>query len=242
MRNVFLAPVLASLVIANVRPADACGGSYAPEPKLMLLSGHYTREAGGSIRSFVMLHQAVPNAEKLAWKQLAPGTYDYAAVVDTADLERPMDITLIGPAGTRVVSSKQRVFLSRTFVSNTPSVALEINVPKGEFAIAMAGKHTDAAWIQLDRERQGNANDVSWVKAQGIEPLAADLIYVSKLAGTNFETLTVLPKGGGMKTLVRSAGSLYTSFEGAAMGAMTTGGQMFLVASKHGEAPTAIWI
>ncbi len=241
MRTIFLAPllapVLATLAIATLRPADACG-PYGSEPKLMRLTGHHGREAS---RSFVLLDQPVPNADKLAWKQLAPGTYDPAAVVDTADLERPMDMTLIGPSGTRVVSSKERVFLSRTFVSNEPSVALEISAPKGQFAIAMAGKHTDAAWIRLDREHQGSATDLSWVKAQGIDPLSPEYIYVSKLEGTDLEIITV-PQNGGRTTFVRSEGALYTRFEGTAMGAMTTRGQLYLVASKQGEAVTAIAI
>ena len=127
-------------------------------------------------------------------------------------------------------------------VSNKPSVALEVTVPKGEFAIAMAGKHSDAAWIKLDQERGASAADVSWVKAQGLEPLSPEYVYVSKLEGTDFETLTVLPKGGGMTTLVRSGGTLYTRFDGSATGALTTDGELFLVASKHGEGVTAIRI
>lgn len=236
MRTLLIAPVLASFALTTVRPADACG-PYMREPTLMRISGHRT-ESGN--RVFAITSEAMPAIDHDKWVRLAPRTYDYAAVADAPNLARAIDMTLIGPSGTRVVSSRERVYLSQTFVSHGPNVAMEIRVPSGKFSIAIAGKHDKASWIELATERRGDAKDIAWVEAQGIEPLSDQYVYVTRLQGTAFEAVTVFPRGGGMTTLVRSNGTLYSQFEGSVMGGIEMNGQHYAVASKHGEAVRAI--
>lgn len=235
MRNALLAlPVLASLFA--IKPADACG-PYGFRPSLMHLSTHY---ADGGTRTFVLTNQTVSNDQP--WVRLAPMTYDSASIVDVDNSEHAANITLIGPKGAKVVSTKERVYLARTFLSRAPSVAWEIRAPRGEFAIAMSGQHTDAEWITLGEERRGGSADIAWVKAKGLTPMYPEYVTVHKLAGTDFETVTVLPKTGEIITFVRRGDAIYTSFEGSAMGGLSVNGERYVVGSKHGQAPQAIQI
>lgn len=232
MRNALalLLPVLASLA---ARPADACG-PYGFTPRLMRVSTHF---ADGGTRAFVITHEQV--ADNQPWVLLAPRSYDNASVVDVANPETPIDVTLVGPAGTKIVSSRERVYLSRTFVSRAPSVAFEIRAQRGEFAIAMGGRHSDATWIKFVDERDATAADLAWVKARGV---TADRAYVKKLDGTELEAVTVIPTSGEMVTFMRRGALVYGQFEGAVMGGIEATGDRFVVAAKYGETPKAIRI
>lgn len=229
MRNALalLVPVLASLA---ARPADACG-PYGFTPRLMRVSTHF---ADGGTRAFVITNEKI--ADNQPWVRLAPMTYDYASVVDVANPENPLDVTLVGPAGTKIVSSRERVYLSRTFVSHAPAVAFEIRAPRGEFAIAMAGKHSDATWIKFVDDHDGTAADRAWVKAQGVTP---EHVYVKKLDGTELEAVTVIPASGEMVTFMRRGAVVYGRYEGAVMGGIEATGDRFVVAAKYGETPRA---
>ncbi len=234
MRNALLALVV--LTSVRVESAEACG-PYSFAPKLMRVTTHF---ADGGTRAFVITNQKV--ADDQPWVQLAPMTYDYASVVDVENPETAIDLTLVGPAGTKLVSSRERVYLSRTFVSRSPSVAFEIRAPKGEFAIAMAGKHTDAEWIKLGDERRAKAEDIAWVKAKGLTPMHPEYVSVHKLEGTDFEAVTVLPKVGEIITFVRRGDVVYTQFEGSALGGLSASGERYVVAANYGETPRAILI
>lgn len=236
MRNFLLAPILASLALSTIRPADACG-PYVMEPSLLLLSSHYTERG---TRSFVHLGEPVGNGDQLTWDLLAPHTYDHASTVDAPDLESPKELTLIGPKGTKVVASMARVVLRNTFVSRHATAALEITMEDHEFAIAMAGKHADAKWIALSDARKGTAADIAWVNARGLTPLAPEYVSVSKLG--EYDLVNVLAKGAGITTFVRRGNQLYTQFDGAPMGGVTTRGMRYIVASKHDVGLTAIAI
>ncbi len=236
MRNALLAlPVLASLL--SLKPADACGPYGNFRLRLMRVTTHF---ADGGTRAFVITNQKV--SDKQPWVRLAPMTYDYASVVDVENPEAAIDMTLVGPKGTKIVSSRERVYLSQTFVSQSPSVAFEIRAPKGEFSIAMAGKHSDAEWIELRDERRGKSEDIAWVKTQGLTPLLPEYVSVHKLEGTDFEAVTVLPKTGEILTFVRRGDVVYTQFEGTALGGLSASGERYVVAAKHGETPRAILI
>lgn len=233
--KLLLAPVLASFVL-SAQPADACG-PYSFAPQLFRVSTHYV---DGGTRSFVITNLKV--AEDQPWVRLAPMTYDYAGIVDVADPDGAVDFTLVGPSGAKLISSKRQVNISRTFVSHSPAVAFEIRAPKGEVAIALSGKHADATWISLGTERTASASDLAWVAAQGVTPMQRDYVHVNTLAGTDLETITVLPKQGEMVTLVRRGKDLYTRFVGSPMGGVTTDGERFIVGGKYGEALRAIAI
>ena len=199
-----------------------------------------THFADGGTRAFVITNQKV--AANQPWVRLAPMTYDYASVVDVDNPDTAIEMTLVGPTGTKIVSSRERVYLSQTFVSRAPSVAFEIRAPKGEFSIAMAGKHADAEWIKLGDERRAKAEDIAWVTAKGLTPMQPEYVSVHKLEGTDFEAVTVLPKTGEIITFVRRGDVVYTQFEGTALGGLSASGERYVVAEKHGETPRAILI
>lgn len=244
MRNVLLAPVLASLVLSST-PADACG-PYVPEPTIFQLSSHLTRTgvdlASRSTRTFVLTGKIDrARAARLAWQTLAPRSYDHARVALDVDLARPMEVTLIGPAGTKVVSSKRRAFLDQTFVQQGPSSALEIDVEPNKYRFAIKGRHERARWIALDDGIATTTADLAWVKKQGVTPIDPQYVYVGKLAGTQLETISVLAEGSGMVTLVRSGHALYAQLEGSPRGAVEVAGQRYLVAVADGRV-TSVWL
>lgn len=242
MRNLLLAPVLASFVLSSA-PAEACG-PYTPEPTLFKLSTHAvrsgTRLVTTTTRTFVLTDTIDrAQADRLAWQPLAPGTYDYARMALAPDLAQPIDLTLIGPGGTKVVSSKRRAFLDRTFAELQPSSALEVEVERGKFAFAIAGRHARAKWISLD-DRGTTAADLAWVEKQGVTVIDPQYVQVAKLAGTHLVTISVLTKDG-MVTMVRSGHALYAQFAGTTRGAVEVDGQRFAVAMVD-NAVTAIWL
>ncbi len=239
MRNLLLAPVLASLAIATVRPADACG-PYVREPKVFRLSSHYVQTLGQPATRTFALVDAAANTEQLAWTRLAPNTYDYARMSRMSDLATPMAVTLIGPSGTRVITSKQRAVLDHTFETRKPMTALALDLPEGKWSFALEGRHEGAAWIGLE-DKTASAADLAWVLARNITPLDPQYVHVGKLAGTQLDTVTVLSKSAGMITFVRSAGDVIAQFEGSVVGAVTIKGQRFVLASST-DGVSPIWI
>jgi len=237
MRTMLLAPVLASLAIATVRPADACG-PYVRQPEVFQLSSHHTAVGPTLTLTFALVGVAA-NTEQLAWTRLAPDTYDYARMARMADLATPMAVTLIGPSGTRVITSKQQAVLDHTFESRKPMTALALEVPKGKWTFALEGRHEGAQWIELENETVAGATDLAWVKAMGITPLDPAYVRVGKLA--ELDTVTVLSKTAGMITFVRSAGSVIAQFDGSAVGAVMIKGERFVLASST-DGVSTIWI
>jgi len=235
MRNLLIVPMLASLALA-AEPADACG-PYVSKPRLMQLTTHFT---DGGLRSFAITNEPAP--ANLAWTRLAPSTYDYASIAEASDPERALDLTLVGPDGTQLVSSRRRVFLSQTFTKSTPSVAMEITVPRGQFAIALAGKHADATWNAGRQVRVGNRYDVAWVNTQGIEPMMASLVSASKIDGTDLEAITVLPKTGEQITFVRRGTQVARQFEGTLLGLLGVDGERFVVARTSDQTVHTVWL
>jgi hypothetical protein len=205
---------------------------------VLQLSGHYLG-ASRAHRTFALIGGA-ENTEKLAWTRLAPGTYDYARMAKASDLEYAMEVTLIGPSGTQVVSSKKRAILDHTFVSRKPMTALQLEVPKGQWSFALQGRHANAKWMELENEKVAGKADLAWVKAKGLTPLDPAYVHVGKLAGTELETVTVLAKEG-MVTIVRSGNDVFAQFEGSAVGGLKVNGQQFVLASST-DGVTPVWI
>lgn len=235
MRNaLFILPVLAAALVT--KPADACG-PYSFGPQVLNLSTHF---ADGGTRTFIITKRRV--ADDQPWVRLAPMTYDYAGIVDVKDPETALDFTLVGPSGTKVISTKRQVNLSHTFVSRSSNVAFEIKPQKASYAIAVAGKHADAVWMSLGNERAASAAELAWVAAQGVTPMQAEYVHVNRLEGTDLETITVLPKTGDLVTFVRRGTVLHAQFTGSPMGALAVDGDRFVVGGKFGESPRTFQI
>jgi hypothetical protein len=229
MRTTTLLLASVSALVAGLSTdADACG-SYVPTPRVLQVATPFMRGEGQRPMTFVLTGEAPTG--KPAWTRIAPGTYDYTEVADAPDLARPMEVTLLGPSGTRLVSTARRSFIQHSFVTHKPSAALEIEVKRGEFTIALAGRHTGATWLELSNEKEGTAADVAWAKSTGVVPTSL-AVYVHRVEGSDLETVAVFTKAGTV-TLVRQGKSLIGSFDGYAIGAMAERGERFIIVQNQ---------
>lgn len=169
MRNFLCLAAAFALSTAVAAPptADACGGSYGAvvrTPRSFAVSKHFVRDAKNQ-RAFVALGGTAPDG--LAWKQLAPRTYD-ATKIAPAPAGAPMTLTLVGEKGTRVITSARYVYLSLSMFMEGSTLALEYDVQPGDdFEIALLGTRTDAKWGDLPERRLGSKADSTWLEAQG---------------------------------------------------------------------------
>jgi hypothetical protein len=224
MRTTTLLLASVSALVASLSDADACG-SYVPTPRVMQIVTPFVRGEGVRARTFVLTGDAPTG--KLAWQRLAPGTYDYSELAEAPDLAQPMEFTLLGPSGAKLMSSKRRAFLQHTFVTLKASAALEIEATRGDFAIALVGRHTGASWFEIGGEREGSATDLAWAKSMGVAA-TSNAIYVHKVENTSLETLSVFTKDG-TTTLVRDGKSLIGAYQGWAVGGISEHGERFIV-------------
>lgn len=208
--------------LAATPSSDACG---VPTPDVFELSSHYTREG---TRLFVVTGETPTRF--LAWRALAPGTYDSAQIAESP-LGQAMTFTLVGSAGARVVSSKAGAFLKNTFSSREPLSAVEVTAKRSDFAIALRGTHADARWHTAAQIATSDS-DAEWIRAQGFDNFNLTYVTVDSLEG-DLQAVTVLTKAG-TTTLVRAKNILVERFDGRALGTLEVDGERYIVASdKH---------
>jgi hypothetical protein len=223
--------LLATLTLSALQnPADACG-SYVREPAVLQLTSHYTRTG---VRTFVMLNERVP--ENVRWREMAPGTYDYSRIAQGSST-RAQEFTLVGPSGTKVVSTSSRWFIDSTMGPRKQFAALEI-ADKGDFRIALPGRHTDITWSGMGGEKTGSAADIAWLASQKIVPAESAYVGVSKLHGTEFEAVSLMTNDGHV-TFVRSGRTVIAQLTGSVVGVLSTKGERFIVSSHDGAMSTA---
>lgn len=231
--------LIAALSLSALTPshdADACG-SYVPEPRVLRLSNHQVPSfaTGGRARSFVVLGTAKPTA-KLDWHRVAPSSYDWAEIANDLQRTHAVTFTLLGPQGTRVVSTKQHVFLARTFDFAEATNALEIDNARG-FAIALEGVHPKATWRALEHETYRKAN-VAWVTALGVTPSGS--VDVRRIPGTKFEAVSLYEKGSAKRvTFVKHGDENLGRYEGSPLGVFANDGIMQLVLADGARVSTA---
>jgi hypothetical protein len=218
--------LLASLTISALQnPADACG-PYVVEPTVY-----------GLVNGYAVLNQAPTGDTALTWRRLVPNSYDNTQIADTTRFATPITITLVGPAGNKVVSSRERAVIKWGWgpSRNTPTVALGFDRRDNEiFSVALAGSHPTAAWIALDNETRGSQADLDWVTAHGASPYRGygqPYIAIRKLQNTPYETLTVHTAGGATVTFVRAAGQEILRLDGFVAGGVSLKGHTFVVKS-----------
>lgn len=230
MRNMILAALALSSLVP-VRHADACGG-YLIEPVVYRLSSHDVIDLDRTTehrRTFALIAETAP-AKGLAWRQLSPMSYDMTSIADASPFAYPVTLTLVGPAGTRVVTSKKHVFLSRSWDFKGDTGAIEVS-DHGDFAIAIAGSYADVEWRALDESTPSAKQKkalAAWVKTQGVTPWSADSLYTSRVG--DVETITLFPENGTkMITLVRRGTENLGRFDGSPLGAYKLFGTTKLV-------------
>jgi hypothetical protein len=132
---------LAALVTAFHPTARACG---LPQLEVHSVALYVSEHS----RSFVMLGDA-PEVER-EWFRLAPHSYVNTSFAELAP-EKPRTLTLVGVQGATVVTATHRVALKDFLplgMERSAQVALE--VPVGEFQLALEGEVADAKWHELE--------------------------------------------------------------------------------------------
>jgi hypothetical protein len=132
---------LAALATAFHPTARACGLPQLEIHRVALSVGEHWR-------TFVVFGDA-PEVDG-QWFRLAPHSYDNMSIAELAP-EKPRTLTLVGTHRTTVVTASHRVALKSGWqlgTKRTPHVALE--VPAGEFQLALDGDVADAKWHELE--------------------------------------------------------------------------------------------
>lgn len=225
MRTLLIAAAAALSAMPSSR-ADACGG-YVREPQVLVVSTHHLprAEGGARRRMFVILDERAP--EGLAWTRLAPGSYDDAKIASAPPLAEPMEVTLVGPSGTRTVKLRERVYLASSWQWRQPTAALEVEpAPGEELELALRGA-AHAAWLPLDGA-VGSARDVAWLGQQDIDVRSADATFVQRIRGTGLELVTAYPEGAPALTIVRRGERAVASHAGTPAGAYADRGGIWL--------------
>ncbi|MBA3504042.1 MAG: hypothetical protein M4D80_41455 [Myxococcota bacterium] len=230
---------LSLFLLALHRNAEACG-SYVPEPRVLRLSTHQLPSFDKNVaaRSFAVFANAKAPA-KLVWQQLVPMSYDLTQIANDMALANPVTLTLLGPSGTRVVSSKKHVFLARTFDFNEAANAIDIGNASG-FSIALEGAHPDATWSTLEHVGYRKTNLDTWVTALGASPSQGGSIHLSRVKGTPFETVSLYVKDSvKMVTFLKHGDRNLGRFEGTPIGTFTNKGVTQLVLVDGARVSTA---
>jgi hypothetical protein len=224
MRTLLLAAFSLSSLTAS-QQAEACG---QPEPHVFRLASYFivSVDDANARRTFVLRPGEKVPSEGLEWDQISPRSYDMTEIAAALDFFQPATFTLVGPSGTKVVTTSKHFFLARTFEFKNAVGALEVDAGEG-FSIALSGKHANARWSELDNLASSKAN-AKWITAHGVTQ--PDSIYVSRVKGTDIETLSVFPKGGTkMITFVKQGDKDLGHFEGSPLGSFTVDGISKLV-------------
>ena len=222
MRSLLLVALTLSAVTPS-RDAEACG-NYRPEPEVFRLSSHVIVGKGvpdaQRRRTFVLLPRRAAPEDGLAWQKLAPQSFDATQIADGPVLASPVTVTLVGPAGTKVVASTKQVFLSRSWEFERPIAALEVPAVEG-FAIAIEGNHPNAKWTELER--------VNRAKNDGT--------YVSRVDGSDVKLVSFYSsKARKYVTMLKVGEKNHGEFSGHALGAVTNDGVMSLVVADGSRA------
>lgn len=215
MRTLLLAIAFTSAALCLPPPpsADACG-DYAMSPRVYTIATYRgVGEDGAAIlRTFVLLWETEA-PQGLAWSRVAPRSYHTTMVAHAAFLDQPMELTLVGPSGSRTVQLRKQVFIAPSPTAGRPWIALEVALqPREQYKLAIAGGEL-AAWRPFAsaalRER-----DLAWLAAQGIRPETPAYASASRISGTDLELLFARPANESAVTTVRRAGQLVAQFRG----------------------------
>lgn len=144
MRSILLAAVLAaSTLVTSVRIADACGGSYRWEPTAHAI---VTPKVSPEFESsFALLWDRLDTkTAKVKLARLDTTSFDTSSTAFNRSLNDPRRLTLVGPSGTKLFDARSTVWLDLAFDREGAREAIE--VPKGDFVIALDGHYKDATW------------------------------------------------------------------------------------------------
>jgi len=226
-----LATLLASTTV--IQTAAACGGyvEINPAPRVLAVSTHsmMIKDRWGE-RAFIVLEQSAHIEGNAKWQALAPGTYDGTQIMTLAPLAKPIEATLVGPSGTRVVKTDKQVALGRSWQIGWDQRRVALEVPledKDQFSIAIAGRAADATWHALDYS-EAPASTKWWLAKLGVKP--DGYVGLRAIDGTQLEVVEY-STASTTQFVVRQNDNTIGAAQGSALGAVTTGGRTFLVYS-----------
>ena len=186
--------------------------------------------------AFVVLPTSIDVGDR-KWQWLAPGTYDSTNIIELGRLDAPAEMTLLGPSGSRVISSDRRVALSNSWQigMDQTRAAIEITLADGDdFQIAVAGRARDAQWFSLEH-KGSNASAVWWLAKLGI--VGADYINVQPVTGTDYELVEYIANDTSGFALRRGKTDV-GRYSGSPIGAMQVNGRFFIVTKNNGQLTT----
>ncbi len=220
MRNVLLATVLAfsALVPTTLQTAEACGGGvtfggggYGTalanqwRPTVRTVSRHSMK--GDKEARFVLLDKRLSKqaAAKIRFTELDPRSFDSTATAPGEKLAKPMMLTLVGPASTKVIKATQFTWVAVAFDDDAPRAGIRID---GDYRIALDGELPDATWEALT---QMNGSTVTVFSGAGTQLVTAH---------------------GSGSTRVGNAGRV---LDGSPVGIVHVGGSPFVVMSSSSK-------
>jgi hypothetical protein len=185
-----LLALTALIALTSPSPARACG--WDPEPHLLAVSSHYVGRGGH--RAFVVLDEGAP--DDIGWKLLAPGTYDGTKIANAPAFDAPIEVTVVGPSGRRVIRSERRVYLWQPWRGDgKPHAAIEIPLERGDdFTVALAGAYSadELAWHAIQMRDGADVRDATaWLASRKLTP--GRNVAVGAVAGTDLEIVTFEP-------------------------------------------------
>ena len=216
MRLALSLTALAAVIPAN--HADACGPMPAPHMLAISHHGHHT---------FVVLDEAAPKDAN--WRQLFPDSYDYTRIADAPDLEAPVELTLLGRSGTRVVTATHRVFLDDAWtVPMQRHVAFEVEGLDNQdwFEVAVVGRRANLSWRTMDQVPDKDNDGIAWLAAHGRR--GVNLAYLTTITGTTTQIVTWFDSTG-VQFAVRRGDADLGEHEGLVIGELDMPGRHLLV-------------
>jgi len=229
MRSLILAATLSLTSLVTPTTADACGGYYSGPraPALYLVSAHHDGE-----HSFVMLNDEFEPKEH-QWRVLDPMSFDRTAIAPAPDFTGPVEFMLLGPTGTKKVSTRTRVFIDDAMApDHKPMFAAQI--PGGrDFRVAVWSAHDSLAWRDLGNVER-TKETAAWAKRLGVDPGSA---FMAREGDT--EMLTYWnAKTRAYNTEVRHRGAFVGTVGGTAIGVITADGLRYVVSVYRNQPST----
>lgn len=232
-----LAAVLATTTLST-SIADACGGYVRvdPAPRVLAVSSHGLRQSERwTQRAFVVLEQTIKPEGNKHWNLLAPGTYDSTQIMALSRLATPMEVTLVGPSGARVVKTDKQFALTHVlyFAWDQTRVGLEVPLKADErFTVAIAGRATDATWGEIEYH-EGTAATRWWLERQGIKD--AQHVGLRTIKSMSFD-IVEYSQGDTTHFAVRDGDrTVGLAANGRVLGSVTTKGRSFIVFDTDGQ-------
>ena len=237
MRSTLLASLAVTATLTSALApsiAEACGGYMGdPMPAVFAVDDHTVHRLGSrsNRRSFVVLAATTAPANA-TWALLAPRSYDSTQIADAPDPKQSTTFTLVGPSGSRVVSSNRLALLKQSFRTVNEHSAIEIDVAEqARFQIAVLGVQRDAKWIPSSGVAT-TEDTLAWVRNQGLD---TSYVYVSRIEGTKIQVISAhQPNDIGLTSFVVVDGESRGAFIGSPIGGLELGGKRYVLLEREG--------